>query len=54
MADSLEATTDSSLPVLELLSEYQVSPEQRQVIIDASTKSPEYQERLINQFTRNR
>jgi hypothetical protein len=31
-----------------------VSPEQRRIIIDASTKPPEYQAWFVDQFTRNR
>ena len=40
--------------VLQLLNKHPVSPEQRRIIIDASTKPPEYQEWLVDQFTRNR
>lgn len=40
--------------VLELLDKYQVSREQRRIIIDASTRSPNYQKWFVDQFTRNR
>jgi hypothetical protein len=46
-------TTPTS-PVLALLDKYPVSPEQRDIILDAATKSPEYQEWFVDQFTRNR
>lgn len=40
--------------VMEILSKYPVSAEQLRIIIDASTRPPEYQEWLVDQFTRNR
>lgn len=40
--------------VIDLLSKYPVSAEQLRIIIDASTKPPEYQGWFVNQFTRNR
>ena len=39
---------------LELLLRYPLSPEQRRIIINASTKPPKYQEWFVDQFTRNR
>jgi hypothetical protein len=42
------------ISVRDLLLKYPVSTEQRRIIIDASTKPPEYQEWFVNQFTRNR
>jgi hypothetical protein len=39
---------------LQLLDQYPVSHEQRRVIMDAATKTPEYQAWFVDQFTRNR
>jgi|LakMenEpi03Aug12_release.lakeMendotaPanAssembly.Ray.scaffolds.fasta_scaffold3134313_1 hypothetical protein len=46
--------SNPSSRVLQLLDTYQVSPEQRQVILEAATKPAEYQAWFVDQFTRNR
>jgi hypothetical protein len=46
--------TPLQLTVSQLLERYPVSPEQRRIIIDASTKPPKYQKWFYDQFTRNR
>jgi hypothetical protein len=45
---------ESKSEAFQLLDKYPVSPEQRQIIIDAATKHPEYQVWFVDQFTRNR
>lgn len=45
---------DPKAPVLALLGRYEVTDLQRQVIMEAATKPPDYQEWFVDQFTRNR
>ena len=50
----MSATANGTTRVLELLLKHPVSPEQRRIIIAASTKPLEYQGWFVDQFTRNR
>lgn len=49
-----KSTPITQPPLLSLLDKYEINPEQRRIIADASTKPPEYQAWFVDQFTRNR
>ena len=49
-----KSTPTTQAALLPLLDKYEINPEQRRIIADASTKPSGYQEWFVDQFTRNR